>query len=126
MAYNPTTEGKKLQKRIQAVEGKSLEEQMSVIRALGEYFATVLPAEAHRGLLMDTARLLNACSNNFDHKLYQASLLKHINSCMSKASSIYGHIRQHTFLDPTVQHHVKDLGVCLRQLAFKIPLARRA
>jgi hypothetical protein len=126
VAYSPTTEGKKLQKRIQAIQGKSLEEQMSVILALGEYFSIVLAAEAHKALITDTARLLNACSNHFDHKSYHSSLLSHINSSLGKASSIHGNIRQNTFLDPNVQQRVKELGHSLKQLAAKIPLARRS
>jgi len=125
VTYNPTAEGKRLQKQIQAVQSKSLQEQMSVILALGEYFSTVLAADAHKALLLDTARFLNTCSNKFDHKSYNSSLLTHINSSVGKASSIYGNIKQNTFLDPNVQQRVKELGNSLKQLAAKIPLAKR-
>jgi len=126
VAYSPTTEGKKLQKRIQAVRNKSLKEQMGVILALGEYFSTVLAAEAHKALITDTARFLNTCSNHFDHKSYHSSLLSHVNSSLGKASSIHGNIRQNTFLDPDVQQRVKELGYSLKQLAAMIPLAQRS
>lgn len=115
---------RELQEQIAAVTGRSIEEHMSVIKALSLYFQLTEPRFVHYAVIQDTAAMLHNCRVRYDPNIYKVILHTKLSEAVVHANIVAGYVEQGNLLVYDALMSVLKLGTCLQELASLIPYAR--